>query len=102
MKNMKDTILKFRDSEKNKPFLHISTLFTEIENSYVVEIWDVNKDYYSSKPLEITIKKMEELLKNNPNHYKADKWKEIISLRKYGNKRILVEKEKFNETFLIL
>jgi hypothetical protein len=74
---MTNYILKFKNKE-TPGNLHISTCKNIIDNKYVIEFWDINKDYHSLMPLI---------------EFKKGFW------NKYNNKRVLISKEEYYNTF---
>ena len=95
--------LKFKDENKNSSNLHIETYFNKIDNNYIVEFWDVTKNYHSFKLFEHEIEDLKSLLKTldkDTERYK--KIKDIISFNeKYNNKRKLVPIDEFDNIFYI-
>lgn len=89
---MRNYILRFKDNRTLNGSLLITSALAEFEDSYIVEIWDVNKDYHSLKPLDIHLKAAQEELKTCKDESRIEKLKSILSFNKYGNKRILVPK----------
>lgn len=99
---MKNYILKFKDNRRLNASILITTVLAEVEDSYVVEIWDVHKDYHSSKPLDRDIKAAQEELKTCKDEWRIEKLKSIISFNRYGNKRLLIPKSEIWNQFEII
>ena len=77
---------------KNKKTPHnliITTCKRGVNGKYVVEFWDINKDYHSLKPLEENLEMI-----NNKEYSKF--WKQ------YGNKRVLISKKEFKKEFQVI
>jgi len=91
-------ILKFKDRETPSN-LCITTVKAVVDDCYVVEIWDVFREYHSLKPLEDNIRSAEAELKTCTDERRIEYLKSMISWRKYSNKRNLVPKEDFYKDF---
>lgn len=99
--------LKFKalpdGSSRSQENLNITSTLVEIGGVYRVDIWDVNRDYHSMKPLESDLKKLEDIMKSSDDQNLKDKIKSHLSeWRKYGNKLIEVKIDEFDSLFEIV
>ncbi len=95
--------LRFKNkSAQDQNNLCITSFCKNFDGHFVVDIWDVTRDYHSLKPYEDELKVLDENIKSTDDKDIKDRLKSTLSFwRKYGNKLIKVDVNEFDETFEI-